>query len=280
MLFLRNVRFSLFLISVLGFTANSTVAAQDTINIGGTGTGTLLIQHLVESYAKLHPNIEIKPIMPPMGSNGGLRALAAGAIQIAVVTFPATYPAKPDTSSANIETPWVKTPFVFTGRDVTNETKLSLAQVASYYSGRTNQWPDGKPVRLITRTERESDTRILRAISPDMDAAVVTALKRTGMPFAENDFDNQELLEKAPGSLGTIALGQILLTKSPLKPAILDGVTPSKESLQIGTYHHEKPLYLITSKTPSAATLDFIKYLKSPDVMKLVSKFEFIPMQN
>ena len=270
------MRLSMFLIAAVGLTAVEDALAQEIVRVGGTGTGTLLIQRLIEPYAKVHPAVQISAIMPPMGSNGALRALAGGAIQIAVVSFPSAHSAKQEDAGANSSVSWVRTPFVFTGREVVAETKLTLGQVADIYSGRAGLWPEGKQIRVITRTDRETDTRVLRSISPQMDEAVSLGLKRTGMPFAENDIDNQKLLERTPGSFGAIGLGQILLEQSSLKPASLDGVLPSPESLRSGAYRIEKPLYLILPKTPSAATLDFVRYLQSPEAIKIVEHYGFI----
>lgn len=274
-------RFALFLLAAITFTltVSESGLAQEIVRVGGTGTGTLILQRLIESYSKLRPDVHVKAIIPPLGSNGGLRALGAGSIQVAIVTFPSAHPAESLDAQDHKNIPWVRTPFIFTGRDIARGTKLTLRQVADIYSGRVTQWGNGKPIRLITRTERESDTRILRAMSPEMDAAVMLSLKRTGMPFAETDVDSQHLLEKTPGSFGTIGLGQVLLSDSPLKPVGLDGVLPSAESLKSGAYRFEKPLYLVISKAPSAATLEFVQYLQSPDVIRMIGRYGFIPMK-
>jgi len=270
-----------FLLTIICFTFSDNVLAQEVIQVGGTGTGTLLIRHLSDSYSKLHPEVRVNAIMPPMGSNGSLRALAAGAIQIAIVTVPTVYPAPAKTEDAELNkvVPWLRTPLIFTGRDIGSTTRLSLAQVTDIYSGRLAQWPDSKQIRLITRTERESDTRILRAISQEMDAAVMASVGRIGMPFAETDLDNQQLLERTAGSFGAIALGQLLLSDSTLKPVSLNGILPSTDSLQNDTYRIEKPLYVVTNKASSPASLEFIKYLKSPDVVKKIRRYGFIPLK-
>jgi len=275
-------RLGLFLLTIFCFTFSENVLAQEVIQVGGTGTGTLLIRHLSDSYSKLHPEVRVNAIMPPMGSNGSLRALAAGAIQIAIVTFPTVYPVPEKTEGAELNkvVPWVRTPLIFTGRDIGSTTRLSLVQVTDIYSGRLTQWPDSMPIRLITRTERESDTRILRAISLEMDAAVMASVGRIGMPFAENDLDNQQLLERTAGSFGAIGLGQLLLSDSTLKPVNLDGILPSTDTLQNDAYRIEKPLYLVTNKASSPASLEFIKYLKSADVVKRIRRYGFIPLKH
>lgn len=275
-------RVPLLSLALIGVFLSEGAAAQEVIRVGGTGTGTLLIQHISKAYSKLKPGVQVIPVLPPMGSNGSLRALASGAIQIAIVTFPSIYPApeKPGDAVENDVISWVRTPFVFTGRDIVSGTKLTQARVADIYSGRLAQWQNGRQIRLITRTERESDTRILRATSPVMDQAVLASVGRVGMSFAENDLDNQKLLESTAGSFGGIGLGQVLLEGSPLKPVSLDGILPSASSLESGAYRIEKPLHLVTSKAASPATLEFIRYLQSPDIVKKLRRFGFIPMQH
>lgn len=269
----------LLLLTAISICLSNEVQSQETIRIGGTGLGTLLIQRVGDSYSKLHPKVQVKAMLPPLGSNGGLRALAAGAIAIAVVAPPAST-LKPDENEAAIRIfPWVRTPFVFTGSDVVSNTKLTSGQVFDIYSGRRAEWTVGKPVRLITRTERESDTSILRAFSREMDQALTEAVSRTGRPFAENDVDNLQLLERIPGSFGAIGLGQLLLSESQLKPVSLDGIFPSIENLKSGAYRYEKPLLLIVSNSPDVATLEFIRYLRSPDALKIIGRYGFIPVE-
>jgi len=254
-------------------------AAQEVIRVGGTGTGTLLIQTLIPAYVKLRPNVQVNAINPPLGSNGALRALGAGAIQVAIVSIPSSFPPEPKDAGTTMNIPWTRTPFIFTGRDVVAGTKMTISQVAGIYSGSVTQWPGGVPIRLVARTDRESDTRIMRAVSAEMNAALTKASKRLGMPFAENDYNNQSLLEKTAGSFGGVALGQLRLSNSPLNPVTLDGIAPSAQNLLARQYPIEKPLYLIVSKASSTTTLDFVKYLQSPEVMKILGRYEFISKQ-
>ena len=253
---------------------------QEVVRVGGTGLGTLLMQRIAESYLKGRPDAQVKVLMPPLGSNGGLRALDANTIQLAIVTFPAIFPAKSEADSTRKAVLWLTTPLVFTGRDIKTGEGFTLDQVADIYASRTTHWKDGTPVRLIARTDRESDTRILRSLSPQLEAAVAQSLSRTGIPFAENDFDAQQMLEKTPGSFGTVGLGQLLLSESSLRPAAINRVVPTTDALRGKAYPIEKPLYLVTSASPSAATVDLMTYLGSPEVMNIARRLGFAPLQH
>lgn len=251
-------------------------ATPELIRIGGTGSGTLLLQRLGEAYGNQHPGVQIKAMQPSLGGNGALRALAANAIDLAVVSLP---PQQGDALSSSSWL-WVRTPLVL----VANSSQtgnglprgLSREQVAAIFAGHQHHWPDGTPVRLVLRSQRESDLKLLRAISPEIDIAVGLALKRPGLPVAENDIENQQLLEQTPGAFGVITLGQLLLSASRLTPLPMDGIPPSIANLRSRSYPYEKPLYLVAGSQASAATRGFLSYLQSPAAQEALARLGFI----
>lgn len=248
------------------------------IRVGGTGTGTVLLQRMAESYSRLQPATQVKAVLPPLGGSGALRALSASAIDLAVVSQQPTAEETPGDSSV----PWVRTPLAMVAHGTPGNGKLTRDQIADIFSGRLTQWPDGKPIRLVLRSARESDLKLVRAISPQIDAAVGLALKRTGVPVAENDLENQYILDRTPGAFGIMSLGQLLLSEhqlSELAPLRMDGVMPSVATLRSRAYPYEKPFYLVVGQKPSAATRNFLAYLQSPAAMEILARLAFIPPQ-
>lgn len=250
--------------------------AQSLVRVGGTGAGMVLLNRLLEDYRRVQPAVAIKLMMPPMGSTGSLRALAGGMLELAVVSFPPGQQVPGVATWTSKVLPWVTTPLVFTGRDLAAGAQMTLEQVADIYAGRVTRWPDGRLVRLITRTELETDTKLLRAASPVLDSAIIVALQRLGPPVAVNDIENQQMLERTPGSFGSVALGQIRLTQSPLRPLTLDGIDPTPATLQTGAYKLSKALYLVIPKEAKSEVLDFVKYLQSPALLKELESYGFV----
>jgi ABC-type phosphate transport system substrate-binding protein len=58
--------------------------AEEAVRIGGTGSGTALLGKLAALYLEARPDTRIQIMSPSLGSTGGLRALAAGRIDIVV----------------------------------------------------------------------------------------------------------------------------------------------------------------------------------------------------
>jgi len=257
-----------------------TAQALTEIRVGGTGVGTLVLDRLAESYQVVSPDVAVRPVHPPLGSLGGLRALSAGVLDVAVVSLSPGQQLVPLHAASDEGTPWVATPMVFTGRDLPAGTKLTLNQVNDIYLGKTTHWPKGGLIRLVTRPKEETDTKILKEASKDMAQATEQAMARLGLSVAENDLVNQQMLERTPGSFGMIALGQIKLSGSSLKPASLNGIEPSVANLRAGTYPLSKPLYIVVSRSAGPQVKAFAQYLKAPATLRMLEQNGFIAIEH
>jgi len=133
---------------------------------------------------------------------------------------------------------------------------------------------------LVTRPKEETDTKILKEASKDMAQATEQAMARLGLSVAENDLVNQQMLERTPGSFGMIALGQIKLSGSSLKPASLNGIEPSVANLRAGTYPLSKPLYIVVSRSAGPQVKAFAQYLKAPATLRMLEQNGFIAIEH
>lgn len=258
----------------LALSGASLHCAAETIRVGGTGSASPLVQKLGDLYRKSHPEIQIALTSPPLGSGGGMHALAAGRLDLAISASP---PKPEDAPKFAQPIPWLSTPFTLAGRDVPQGLSFSRQQLADIYAGKMTQWPDGKPIRLVLRPAADSDSINLRRLSPEVDAAVIQALQRNILPMAENDLENLQLVTRTPGSLGTASLGLMLVSNSPIKPIAIDGVLPSTRTVQDGSYPLAKTLILLTAKNPGSATQAFVDFLRSPATASLVHRWGYMP---
>ena len=249
--------------------------AGETIRIGGNGSSMPLLQQLGDIFHKAHPEIEVTIMNPPIGSLGSMRALAAGQLDLTVT---AKLPKPADRDKLAQPMPWVITPIVLAGRDV-KKVSFTRQQLADIYGEKLKKWPDGNPIRLMLRSSDVSDTDKIKALSPQLDAAVSQALLRNTLPVGGDALESLKILERTPHSLGSTTLGLILSTGSPIKPIAIDGVMPSVKTMLDGSYPLSKQLILFTAKTPSRATLEFIEFLRSPVASQFMRRLEYIPVK-
>jgi phosphate transport system substrate-binding protein len=243
--------------------------AAESITVGGVGSLTPLLKALGQQYTKTNAGIDIVVLHPPIGSAGAARALGANKVDIALLGRAL----KADESGQTIA--WVRTPLVIAtaGGPAKGLTQLQLADM---YSGKQVAWGNGKPVRLVMRGASESETTTLRAMSPEIDAAVGAALKRSDLPVAENDLEALDTLTRIPGSLGTTTLGLITAQGVRIDALSIDGKSPTVKSLESGTYPWFRQYYLVHRAKPAPAVAAFLAYLQSPPALAAARKLDYI----
>ena len=249
-------------------------ARMETLTVGGTGSAMPLVGQFAQAYGSLEPNVKVRVVDPPLGSNGAIRAVLAGAVDLAVLGKPLT-----EAEKAQGCQDWElgRTPFL-----VVTERKLPLPgftveQLAAIYSGKMTTWSDGSPIRLVVRNLFESDTLILRKMSPDMDRAVDVALARPGMLVAANDLENIDLLERTPDSLGTSNLALVQAQNRKLNALPIDGKEPTLAALRQGTYPYSKSIYLARGPRLSPVAQGFLEFILSASGKEILDRAGYVP---
>lgn len=244
----------------MGLAGAPAPARAETITVGGTGSAAPLIERLASAYKSQKPDFSIKIIDPPIGSNGAIRAVLSGAIDLA-------FPGKPLTAEERAKggQDWElgRTPFLLATSKEAPPAGFSSEQLAAIYGGEVSAWPDGSPIRLVLRSPSESDTRLLRELSPAMDAAVEVALARAGMLVAANDLENVDMLEKTPGSLGATNLALLRARDCKLNAIPLNGVEPTLANLAQGRYPYAKSQYVVRGSKLAPAAEGFLAFVLS-----------------
>lgn len=249
--------------------------AAETLLASGTGAGNILLENLARLYhgqKGLPEGHRLEVLMPPLGSNGALRALRAGRIDLAIIgrePLPA--------EGSFLVTELASTPLVFAGRDRRKPTGMSHRDLVDIYAGRRSTWDDGTPLRLVLRAPFESDTLTLGAIGPEMKAAVESALHRKAGPIGENDLDTIELLSTLPGSFGPTTLGLLRLLQRDLPTFDIEGISPGIEALESGRYPLSKRLYIVTRPQHDTATQAFLAFVRSPAAQELLRRTGHLP---
>ena len=243
--------------------------------IGGTGSSAPLVEQFTQAYKSLKPEITVRVISPPMGSNASIRAILAGVIDLAVPGKPLTEEQK---AQGGQDWPLGRTPFLLVTSREQEYAGFTVEQLAAIYSGKMTAWADGSPIRLVLRSPMESDTLILRKLSPLMDQAIDAALARPGMLMAANDLENIALLEKTPNSIGTTNLGLIQGQERKLRILPLNGAPPTLAAMTQGDYPYFKTLYIARGPTLSPEAQGFLEFMLSASGREILDRTGYAPV--
>ena len=250
------------------------LAQAETLRIGGTGVALGGMRILGASFMKEHPDTQIE-VLPSLGSSGGIKALLAGAVDIAVSSRALKGEERAAGATSRL---YARTPLaVVTSPDVPI-ADITTGELAAIYAGETTRWPDGSIIRLVLRPASETDTLLLRELSPGMGRAVDVAFGRPGLVSATNDQDNAEALERLPGAIGLVAIGQIATEGRQLKILSLDGVMPMAALSARADYGFVKDLYVVTKPGAGKPAMAFIAFVNSAEGQNILADTGHSPM--
>jgi phosphate transport system substrate-binding protein len=275
MSWLRQFHFPKFLLvgliaaAAAGFVGADRGAAADVVKIGGTGGALGDMSRLADAYMRTHPDTRIVVLPRSLGGDGGIKALRAGAIDIALVIEPLS---SDDSAAGLTAMPYAKSALVFATRRDTPFDAVTADWVVDVYRGAVTSWPDGKPIRLVLRPAHDSDMKILYAHSEAMRKAMEAALARPGLLIVDTAQAAARKLEQLEGSLGSTTFAQIQSEQLPLKLLTFDGVAPTAQMVADGRYPLVKFFYHVTRPDASAATRGFIAFLGSDEAVAILQK--------
>ena len=241
--------------------------ASETIRIGGTGSALTTMKHIVDAYRRTRSDL-VANIVPNLGSGGGIKATAAGAIDLGLSARPLKVE---EQALAIMAREVARTPLVIATAAPKAPSNISQSELIGMIDGTRFTWPDGSRLRYILRPKTDAEHTLLSNLSPQVAAALDKAHASQSMNIAATDQDTADTLENIPGSIGTTTLALIMSEKRPLKILSLDGVLPSLESVRGGRYPLYKPLYLVTVSNPKPQVRAIIAFIESTEGAQLLS---------
>ena len=250
------------LISLTAFFMTSfPLYAAEVIKIGGTGGAIGTMKIIGKAFEKKYPGFRVEFLMG-IGSNGALRAVPEGAIDIGLSTWMLT---EKQLSQGISAIQYAKTPFIFVTKAELKQNNITTQDIIKIYSGEKQSWPDGERIRWVLHPAGDSDTLVVERLSPEVKKALKTALSRRGILIAHTDQENLELIEKTPGAFGYTTLTQILSEKRPVKILSLNSIAPGVKTLADGSYPVFTALYIVVKNKQSDKLWKFIDFVMSED---------------
>lgn len=240
-------------------------AAADTVRVGGTGIGLQLAHLLGEGLAKAKPSVATT-VLPSLGTPGGIKALGAGAIDVAIAARPLKDAEKATGAS---EAACLTTAMVFvTSRP--SAPGISLTSLPRIYADPDPRWPDGQPLKVILRSPAGSENPYLMHLVPGMEEAFAKAFARPGIPVGATDQENVALAANIEGSFAIATLLQIRAERLKLFALSIDGVTPGPKTLADGTYPMPLRVCFLLPAKASPAAADYIAFMHSPAGQEII----------
>ena len=249
-------------------------ARAGTVTVGGTGSALQAVRLLAEGFEATHPDIRVE-VPASLGTNGGIRAVAAGAIDLCVAARPLT---EAETAAGLRAVPWGSTPVMVVVAPSVGEHAVTFDDLAELLSGRRPQWANGEPVVPVLRPPAEADTLLLSAATPGLAQAIEQARARPGMLVAITDQESAQVLTSTPGAVGTITLLQKESERLALRALALNGERPDLAALADGRYPLTRRYWIVSGPAPSAEARALLEHLAGPAADKRLRGLGLLPV--
>ncbi|HEY6001927.1 MAG TPA: substrate-binding domain-containing protein [Anaeromyxobacter sp.] len=270
----RHIRNLVPAVAIASLAFSPGARADDPLRASGTGSALGAMRRLAAAFARASPGDRLE-VVPSLGTSGAVQAVAHGALDLGFLGRDLEPQEK---ALGLVALPYARTPFVFVAGPRSGVSGITADDAVRIYRGELAAWPGGERVRLILRPKVDSDNLLLRAISPEMAAAVEAAFAREGMLMAATNQECDEMAARTPGALAPSSLTQILAEREKLEPLAWNDVAPTLANLASGAYPLEKRLQIVFRAPPRPAVRRFLAFLGSAQARKILEDTGNLPL--
>lgn len=237
--------------------ATAGAGESGTIVVAGSGSNLPAARILRAAFRRVRPDVAVE-VPESLGSKGGIRAAAEGAIALGLVSRPLS--AAEQQLGLTVK-PYARTAVVLAAHPAVPDDGLTLEELVQIYRGVRTRWRDGRDIVVLTREPGDSSIEVLQRVVPGFrEAYADSQAARRWMTLVTDQAMNRAVMS-TPLALGLSDTGAIHGDKLTVKALRVNGVTPRAEHVLAGRYPLVKRLdfvYRADRLTPSArAFLDF-----------------------
>jgi len=254
-----------FVLSFLVCLSTRDALAAEPLRIGGNGSALGSMKILGAAFEESYPGIRVV-VVPSLGTGGGIRAVAKGAIDIGLSGRPMS---DAETNSGLEIVEYARTPLILAVGEANPRSNVRRSEFVRVVRGDTGIVSGDQPSRPILRPESDAETLLARQVFPEIGAGRPPGSHAT---IALTSQDAADLIEKVSGAIGLSTLALIRSENRKMKALSLDGVAPSPKNVANGSYPLLMRLYLVTRRNPAEPVRKFIAFVQSEPGKRLLEE--------
>lgn len=211
------------------------------MTIAGSGANLAITRVLADAFEKRQPQVQID-IPGSIGSRGAIKAVSDGAITLGLISRPLKDEER-DLGLASQE--YGRVAIVIGVHPTVPDKDITSGELVAIYQGTKTRWKNGREIIVQAREKSDSGFLVLQNMIPGFKEVYAESQKSNRWTQYFTDQDANLALAATQDAIGVSDLGMITAEHLRINPLRLDGVTPSLENLQNGTYPLSRPLAFI-----------------------------------
>jgi len=257
-----------------GILPASTAKTPKKLVMAGSGTNIPITRILAEAFHKTHPDI-IMDVPTSIGSTGGIRAAADGAVALGLISRPLKEKEK---NLGLTIVDFAKVPLVIGVHQEVPETDITFAELVAIYKGEKNRWKNGREMVVLTREPGDSSIEVLVKGVPGFREAYDQSQQAKRWNTLLNDADMNKTLAETPNAIGLSDTGAIKAERLRIKPLKVNGVAPSVAAVAKGNYPLFKTLsYAFRQEKLTPEAKQFLDFVRSKQGAALLKANGYMP---
>lgn len=226
--------------------------------VAGSGTNLLVTQGLVDAWGR---PLGVRMTLPPsIGSQGAIRATLDGKLDLGLISRPLSDDEK---KTGLVEVVYARVGLVLAADSDVPDTNLGATDLVDLYRGTKNTWSNGRPVYVLSREGGDSSNRVLEALVPGFAQALRESLAARRWEVYYTDQDENQALLDTKGGFGITDTGSLLVLGPRVKALRYEGVAPTLDNIEKGTYPLVKELRFVYKGSLGASARSFVDFVAS-----------------
>lgn len=227
------------------------------VQVAGSGACLPLARELVARFLDAHPEARVT-VHESIGSTGGVRAVADGAIDVGLASRALTERER----ALGLElVPFARVPVVVIANASVTDRELSSRGLVATFAGERDRWSDEQPVIVLLRERGDSAQAAVARVLGAFGAAVDDSLRRDRFRVLYHDDDLVSAVERTPGAIGLSDAVQA--SRADVRILAIDGVAPSAAAVRDGTYVFHRDLALVLGPRSSETARSLAGFVRS-----------------
>ncbi|WP_169513259.1 PstS family phosphate ABC transporter substrate-binding protein [Geopsychrobacter electrodiphilus] len=249
-------------------------AAQNQITIDGTGDSQELLRTLAQAFEVVNPGMQV--VVPDsIGSSGGVKSLIKGNCDLARVARPLKDKERAKAADLKYRV-FARSPVIFAAnlpsRCLNN---LTSAQLVGVLSGSLTDWSElgacpAHKIFIALREEGDSSRSVIEKVVP--------AVASIAQPVGQTIYSTPETIQTIADHAFTLGYSALAATLNhPLQIFSFNGIAPTEENVQKGSYPLVAPFGLVWRGKLSGLAKTFVEFIFSPAGEKIIRDAGVVP---
>ena len=255
----------------------SVAPKSDILRIAGSGSCIPLTGLLAEKFMEANPDKKAM-VYDSIGSTGGVRAVRAGDIDIALMSRPLN---RSEKNAASLRVvPLARIAAVVAVNTSAGVDSISRQELEDIFMGKKKVWSNGTPIVVLQREKGDSSHAAIGSVIEDFGRINMDAYREGKWRIL---FKDQQMISALAGTTGAIGItdaGIVRFSGSKfISMLAYENQPPTAENLEQGTYPFYKDLsFVVVSGTGDERVEAFLDFVRTDAAQEALLTMGYIPM--